>query len=259
MAKAEAAAAEVFQDANIHLAETWYFVNLSPTLFSCRKLTSLRLSGGINIDEIPTDTRLFFPCLKTLQLKSISIVGGNTLNKLLSGCPRFETFNIERCYVLSDISTPTVMIDKLHIKYQIKPSGIHEDGDSNRVSSLGFAFISDETTRDYNAQVTFDLLNSISGIVQQMMLFTIRNEIYKNNYVNGPVLWPNLAYLVVKASNNLYDAQALSLLLAHSPNLISLFLEKSTRLEFVKYFLKNALVLKKLLKGHYFHTKKLNE
>ncbi|KAE8673312.1 hypothetical protein F3Y22_tig00111794pilonHSYRG00068 [Hibiscus syriacus] len=147
---------------DIYLAEG-YLVDLSPTIFSCRKITSLRLSSGIVIDEIPSDTCVFFPCLKTLRLKSISIFGGNTLNKLLCGCPRFKVFNIERCYVLSDISTPTVMVKQLHIKYHIKPSRIHEDGDSNRVLSLSSACIVDfRRTREYNSQVTFDLLNSVS-------------------------------------------------------------------------------------------------
>ncbi|XP_039061575.1 FBD-associated F-box protein At4g10400-like [Hibiscus syriacus] len=287
---ATAASCSNLQVLDIYLGEG-YLVDLSPIIFSCKKLTSIRLSGGIYINEIPTDTRVFFPCLKTLRLKSISIVGGNTLNKLLSGCPRFETFNIERCYVLSGIYTPTVMINKLQIKYQLKPSGIHEDGDSNRVSSLASASIIDLKTHEHNSQVTFDLLNSISGIVQQMMLFTSRNEIYNSNYVDGPVFWPNLKHLEVKASDNLYDPRALSLLLAHSPNLISLVLEKEYQycydnlqtnllpnvlykkldtvkiggfdgrreMGVVKYFLKNALVLKKLMIGHCYNTGEINE
>ncbi|KAE8671793.1 hypothetical protein F3Y22_tig00111917pilonHSYRG00030 [Hibiscus syriacus] len=72
-----------------------------------------------------------------------------------------------------------------------------------------------------------DLNDSIIGSNTLNKLRLSSNEIYNSNYVNGLVFWPNLTHLEVKARMYLYDPQALSLLLTHSPNLISLVLEKA--------------------------------
>ncbi|XVF70565.1 hypothetical protein PTKIN_Ptkin11bG0172100 [Pterospermum kingtungense] len=65
-------------------------VKFPRSFFSCRKLRFLRLSGVISVNKIPKG--MVFPCLKTLELESISIVSNdNQLNNLLSiGCPVLE-------------------------------------------------------------------------------------------------------------------------------------------------------------------------
>ncbi|KAK8687669.1 hypothetical protein V6N13_086471 [Hibiscus sabdariffa] len=100
------------QGFDVHLVDK-YRVTLTCAIFSCPKLERIRLSGGIVIDEIPTDARVFLPCLKTLQFRWLSIQGDNTLNKLLYGCPRIETFDVEDCFLRSDKPRRTVTIKKL--------------------------------------------------------------------------------------------------------------------------------------------------
>ncbi|KAK8608271.1 hypothetical protein V6N13_023698 [Hibiscus sabdariffa] len=273
---------------DVHVA--WkYRLDLTPTIFSCHKLERIRLSGGIII-PIPIDTPVVFPCLKTLRFKSISVVGGNTLNKLLSGCPRIEIFDVEDCIILSDISTHKFTLEKLYIKYQLKPSRIHEDGDSNRVLSLASASIVDVACTDYKSRLTFDFLMSISGLVKQLEICMYKAVNYGNKDVNGVAVWQNLTHLVVKprADDYLYGSQVLSLLLQNSPNLISLVLEKprmkvregvglpsvfyyklhtvkidglggSEEMGIVRYFLKNALDLKELIIVYYSITRQIDE
>ncbi|XVF70560.1 hypothetical protein PTKIN_Ptkin11bG0171600 [Pterospermum kingtungense] len=70
-------------------------VKLPPSVFSCEKLRFLRLDY-IKVNEIPTG--LFFPCLKTLKLESIIIVSEYTLKNLLSiVCPVIEISIIKNC------------------------------------------------------------------------------------------------------------------------------------------------------------------
>ncbi|KAK8618672.1 hypothetical protein V6N13_132655 [Hibiscus sabdariffa] len=103
---------------DVHVAWT-YRLDLTPTIFSCHKLERIRLSGGIIIVDripIPINTPVVFPCLKTLRFKSISVVGGNTLNKLLTGCPRIEILDVEDCIIVSDISTHNKAARDLHVQ-----------------------------------------------------------------------------------------------------------------------------------------------
>lgn len=49
---------------------------------------------------------------------------------------------------------------------------------------------------------------------------------YITSDANGVVVWEILTHLVVKDKDNLFGSGALSFLLEHSPNLVSLVLEK---------------------------------
>ncbi|KAE8668009.1 hypothetical protein F3Y22_tig00112349pilonHSYRG00007 [Hibiscus syriacus] len=142
----------------------YYHLDLSRTIAPCKKLEIIWLSGEIVIEEIPIDVHVFFPCLKAFRLKGVSILGGNTLNKLLSGCPQLEIFEIKDCFLDSDrdkfpkFINPEVAIKALYLEYLVKPSGIRdEDEDSNRVLSLGSASI-EVTSRSKLALDLFEVV-----------------------------------------------------------------------------------------------------
>ncbi|XP_022737318.1 putative F-box/FBD/LRR-repeat protein At5g52460 [Durio zibethinus] len=178
--------------------------------------------------SIPTSilSKTFRYIWRILRVKSISSVGGNTLNKLLSGCPWFEIFHIEDCLLKSSRRRPTreVAIKKLYLEYQLtlKPRGCRIQGDSycaNRVLSLASASI--DVIKYYNlytsdTNLTFHLLKAISIMVKQL-----ENESY-----DYPPILQNLTHLVVKVNDHKYASKALHFLLEHSPNLISLVLGK---------------------------------
>ncbi|XVE50305.1 hypothetical protein DITRI_Ditri01bG0151300 [Diplodiscus trichospermus] len=68
-------------------------VYLPSAFFSCQRLKSLGLAGDIIIHNIPPD--LFFPSLKTIKFMSISIVDDNPLDKLFSAaCPKLEILHL---------------------------------------------------------------------------------------------------------------------------------------------------------------------
>ncbi|KAK5814026.1 hypothetical protein PVK06_029478 [Gossypium arboreum] len=88
------------------------------------------------VDKIPTDVRVFFPCLETARLESVPLVGGNTLSRFFFRCPQFRIFDVKNCVLHSDKIplSATVTVKKLYVEY-------HEDGDSNRVPSQASASI----------------------------------------------------------------------------------------------------------------------
>ncbi|KAL4297621.1 hypothetical protein GQ457_12G006300 [Hibiscus cannabinus] len=260
-----------------NLPPSQYHLDLSRMNITCQKLKTIWLSGKIVIEEIPINVRVFFPCLKTFRLKGVSIVGGNTLNKLLSGSPLLEIFKVEDCFIDSDrdrfanFNLPEVTIKMLYLEYLVKPSGIHDvDGDSNHVLSPGSASI--QVT--HQSKVALDFLKSIRNMVKDLVIDNIDNVSFENIDDNGAIVWQNLTHLVVKLNDS--PSHALPFLVGRAPNLVSLVLEKGImwdnmrfvlpsvsyskletvkiivsggfeEMEIVEYFLKNASVLKKLI------------
>ncbi|OMO80593.1 F-box/LRR-repeat protein [Corchorus capsularis] len=246
------------------------YVNLPGTVFSCRRLKSLRLSGGLRIDNIPSDA--VFPCLKTLKLLSVSFVGNPNLNNLLSSavCPMLETFHIQNCSIEQFISDHDIYRTMCVIKYIRGTMGESACCSSNQLSTVDSA---------PNMDPTFMFVKMINKVEQLEISYANMSQFISEEY-NQPV-FKNLRHLVVKDCRYI-DTPALSLLLKHSPNLTSLVLEefdwwtdhepeaasftkcllrnletiqisiknsymKTDEVEVVKQFLKNALVLKKLV------------
>ncbi|OMP04458.1 hypothetical protein COLO4_09618 [Corchorus olitorius] len=249
-------------------------VNLPGAVFSCPRLKNLRLIGGLRIDNIPSDVG--FPCLKTLKLISVSLVGNPNLNNLLSSavCPMLETFHIENCSieVIEQIGDNNIH-KTFVIKYIRGTMGeISDYCSSNQLSTVDSA---------PNMDPTFMFLKMIKKVKQLEISYADMSqfvELISKEY-NQPV-FKNLRHLVVKDCRYV---DTLSLLLKHSPNLTSLVLEEfelmtddepeaaasftkcllwnletiqiiiknsymtTNEVEVVKQFLKNALVLKKLV------------
>ncbi|PPR88715.1 hypothetical protein GOBAR_AA31956 [Gossypium barbadense] len=137
----------------IHLSTTATSSNLE------EKLKTQNFFKGVLVDKIPTDVRVFFPCLETARLESVPLVGDNTLSKFFFRCPQFRIFDVEN-YVLHSDKIPlsaTVTVKKLYVEY-------HEDCDSNRVPSQASASIDvTESSKD-----AFDILKFISTMIKHL-------------------------------------------------------------------------------------------
>ncbi|XVF03937.1 hypothetical protein REPUB_Repub05bG0036500 [Reevesia pubescens] len=263
------------EELNIYLHPQYatknYRVSLSRIVFSYKKLKDLRLAGGIIVDNIPTN--VFFPCLKTLKLTSISIVSDNPLNKKLSVvCPVLETFHIEDCSL--EILREGYTKKELCLKYLT--GSLIQDDCTNNLACLDLASINVTKSNGYP---TFKILKQLELCDTDM--FQILELI---GGCNKQPVFQHLTHLVVKVNQKHYFS-ALPALLEHSPNLTSLVLKKAKfypygyegkyrwdapltvskcllcnletiqinefngfqEVKVVKYFLKNALVLKKLV------------
>ncbi|XVF70564.1 hypothetical protein PTKIN_Ptkin11bG0172000 [Pterospermum kingtungense] len=102
------------QELDIYVRRDRRGVKLPCSVFTCRKLRFLKLAGGVIVDEIPTG-RVDFPCLKTLKLVSISILESISFVSAVlisSFCPVLEISHIEDCFLKNPLTSET-----LHLKY----------------------------------------------------------------------------------------------------------------------------------------------
>ncbi|XP_074340401.1 F-box/FBD/LRR-repeat protein At4g26340-like isoform X1 [Apium graveolens] len=75
------------------LSTKFWQVDMPWSLFTCKTLTTLKLSGG-SVLNLPT--RVCLPVLKILHLSSVIYVDDASIQKLISGCPVLEDLDIER-------------------------------------------------------------------------------------------------------------------------------------------------------------------
>ncbi|OMP04457.1 hypothetical protein COLO4_09617 [Corchorus olitorius] len=224
------------EDFDVHLPYdigTYRYVNLPSAIFSCRRLKILRLSGGVRIDDIPCG--VVFPCLKTLELVTVSFVRNPNLNNLLPSavCPMLETFHLENCSigVIEEIGDDYIYYNIVFlIKYIRGTMGeISDYCSSNQLSTVNSA---------PNMDPTFMFLKK----VEQLEICPADDflEFIGEKY-NQPV-FNNLTNLVIRKCGDFHPA----FFMKHSPNLTSLIVEDDD-VRIVEQFLKNALVLKKLV------------
>ncbi|XVE80335.1 hypothetical protein DITRI_Ditri14bG0131600 [Diplodiscus trichospermus] len=253
-------------------------VKLPSVVFSCQRLKTLKLAGGIVVDDIPGD--VFFPCLETLKFNSISVVADNPLGKLFSVvCPNLEILHIDDCSLNIFLWGRKIKLDLKYVMASLKQGGCQ-----NSLLSL------DSTT----IKVTESQKDPTLKVLKQLVLFdTDMFEILMFNRNGNRPIFQHLTHLVVKVEHKYF--LCLTSLLEHSPNLTSLVVEKAKvvreiwenasywpyeyqiinkwdapttvfkclvcsletvqmkdvngfqEMEVIKYFLQNALVMKKLV------------
>ncbi|XP_007021398.2 PREDICTED: putative FBD-associated F-box protein At3g50710 isoform X2 [Theobroma cacao] len=84
-------------DISISTTPKYRFLRLPCRFFQAEKLRFLKLSGGVLID-IPGESSVSFPSLKTLHLLYVNIANDESLGKLFSGCFVLETLLLKTDY-----------------------------------------------------------------------------------------------------------------------------------------------------------------
>ncbi|XVE80337.1 hypothetical protein DITRI_Ditri14bG0131800 [Diplodiscus trichospermus] len=240
-------------------------VNLPSAFFSCQRLKKLRLAGGIIVD-IPTD--LVFPCLQTIKFISISIVADNPLDKLFSAaCPKLEILHIENCSIkIFSWRHKT----KLYLKF-FKASWI-QGGSWNNIFSLDSSSNNAKVLKQLELldTDTFEIVKFRGRHGNRPVFEHLTHVVVKVGHkycVALPVLLqhsPNLTCLVLerhKASEDFleqissvywgfpfgYGEDIYKCLVCSLETVQIKEFNGIQEMEVVKYFLKNALVLKKLV------------
>ncbi|CAK7350036.1 unnamed protein product [Dovyalis caffra] len=233
---------------------------LPESLFSCEKLLALKLHGEIEFNNLES---VWFPNLKVLHLKCLPMLDNTCIAMLLSGSPVLEELKI---YLIGHGCNQSVHVSSSSLKRLIMqfPSADspYDDKDYRRVTvdtpSLEFLKLHDYASEEVNMLQACSLIQADISVGYLIGSFTIEFD----DYV-GMVVQFLRQISVVKAlilsedpiqSENAYGwdwcaPESVPKCLLSCLEVIEFkdFIGEVPEMEMVEYFLKNAMVLKKMI------------